>query len=355
MNLKLLTLLSTLLFSQFALAIKVILIIPDKEGAAFWNMVYQASTASAKSLGVELEVIYGGVNRFTTLEIIENIIAQPSKPDYLIFRPYHGNTAHVFDTIEAHSIEFVTLEQAFTDKDATELLKPKQKYKHWIGEVAYDNARGGALLLNTLLEEHSSRNPDVKPSITGIGGNFDYLSSTREQVLTALFRSSDISLNQIFPTYWDPENIATNFETILRRYPKTNIFWCASGELALKTLEQYQLLSNKPVVLGGFDWLPEALLKIQQGEMTASVGGHFLMGAIAVTKIFDYHHGIDRFSNHSELYDFEVINKDNVKDYLDFVQQQKWQKINFNQFSAFKEGKEPQTLNMQNIINSIKQ
>ncbi|WP_339723340.1 ABC transporter substrate-binding protein [uncultured Paraglaciecola sp.] len=353
MNLKLFALLATLLFSQCAFAIKVILIIPDQEGAAFWNMVYQASIASAKSLGVELEVIYGGVNRFTTLEIIEEITAHPTKPDYLIFRPYHGNTASVFDTLEANAIEFVTLEQAFSDKNASELLKPKQKYKHWIGEVAYDNARGGELLLNALLEEHISRHPDIKPSITGIGGNFDYLSSAREQALTALLRRNDVDLNQIFPTYWDPKNIAANFETILKRYPQTNIFWCASGQLTMKTLQQYQLLSNKPMVIGGFDWLPEALLKIQQGEITASVGGHFLMGAIAITKIFDYHQTIDRFSDHNSHYDFEVINKNNVTNYLNFVQQEKWQEVDFNQFSAFKAGTKTQTLTMQNIINSL--
>jgi ABC-type sugar transport system substrate-binding protein len=352
---KLFLLLTTLLFSQFALAIKVIMIIPDKEGTAFWDMVYQASAASAKSLGVQLEVIYGGGNRFSTLEIIEDIIAQPTKPDYLIFRPYHGNTANVFDIIEAYGIEFITLEQAFSDKNATELLKPKQKYKHWIGEVVFDNTKGGELLLDTLLKEHRNRHPDVKPSITGIGGNFDYLSSTREQVLTSLYRRNDISLNQIFPTYWDPNNIATNFEMIHRRYPQTNIFWCASAPLTLETLKQYQLLSNKAVVLGGFDWVPEVLLKIQQGEITASVGGHFLMGAIAITKIFDYHQGIDRFSGQPILYDFEVIDRKNVTSYLNFVQQEKWQEIDFNQFSEFKVGKKPQILNMQNIIKSINQ
>ncbi|MEP1448887.1 MAG: ABC transporter substrate-binding protein [Paraglaciecola sp.] len=353
MNFRLFALLSTLLFSQCVFAIRVILIIPDEEGAAFWDLVYQASSASAKSLGVSLDVIYGGDNRFTTLDIIEEVLAQPAKPDYLIFRPYHGNTASVFDTIEANGIDFVTLEQAFTDNETTELLKPRQKYKHWIGEVAYDNVKGGALLLNTLLEEHRRRHPDIKPSITGIGGNFDFLSRTREQVLTTLYRRKDVDLNQIFPTYWDPKNVAANFETILKRYPETNIFWCASGQLTLKTWQQYQLLSNNPVVIGGFDWLPDALLKIQQGELTASVGGHFLMGAIAVVKIFDYQHAADRFSAHNTLYDFEVISKNNVNKYLDFVKNQRWKKVNFSQFSEFKVGKEPQILNMQNIINSL--
>jgi len=120
-------------------------------------------------------------------------------------------------------------------------------------------------------------------------------------------------------------------------------------------LAQHQLLSNKPIVVGGFDWLPEALLKIQKGELTASAGGHFLMGAIAITKIFDYQNGIDRFSASPSLYDFEVITKENVDSYQDFMQQRKWQEVNFNQFSAYKMGDEPKALSMQNIIKSIRE
>lgn len=141
---------------------------------------------------------------------------------------------------------------------------------------------------------------------------------------------------------------------ILERFPETNVFWCASDLVALETLKQYQRLTKKTTVAGGFDWLPEALLKIQQGELTASVGGHFLMGAIAITKIFDYHQGIDRFSNYPSLYDFEVITKQNVDSYLNFIRQKKWKKVNFNQFSAFKMKDEPQMLTMQNLINSVK-
>jgi hypothetical protein len=58
----------------------------------------------------------------------------------------------------------VTSEQTFSGKEALELQRPKQKYKTWIGEVAYDNADGGVLLLNALLKEHRIRHSAVKPS-----------------------------------------------------------------------------------------------------------------------------------------------------------------------------------------------
>jgi ABC-type sugar transport system substrate-binding protein len=353
MNKKIFAVLIMFLFSHSAWATKIILIIPDEEGPEFWNMVHQVSAATAISLDVQLEVIYGGANRFATLAIIEKIVARPSKPDYLIFRPFHGNAVNVFDRIEARGISFVTLEQAFSGEEAIALQQPKQKYRHWIGEIAYDNVRGGELLLKTLLAEQRSRHPSEKPSIIGIGGDFDNLSLSRQQVLTQFRSDGDGQINQVFPTYWDPKNVTANFAMMLKRYPDTNIFWCAGDQLALETLEQSQLLSSKPIVLGGFDWLPEALLKIQQGEFTASVGGHFLMGAIAITNILDYQHGIDRFLPHPKSYDFEVITNENVNSYLDFMNQKKWQEVDFKQFSAYKSGKQAQAITMQNIIKSL--
>jgi ABC-type sugar transport system substrate-binding protein len=344
-----------LLFSQISFATKVIFIIPDEKGPAFWRMVHDVSAAAAKSLGVQLEVIYGGANRFATLEIIEGIVARPIKPDYLIFRPFHGNAESIFDLIEARGILFVTLEQAFSRKEALQLQRPKQKYKHWIGEVAYDNANGGVLLLDALLKAHRLRHPAIEPAVIGIGGDFDNLSVSRQQVLTNLERSDDVRINQIFPSYWDPKIITNNFEMMLERYPETNIFWCAGDQLAIEIFEQHHLLSMTSIIVGGFDWLPDALLKIQQGELTASVGGHFLMGAIAITKIIDYQNGTDRFLSQSSLYNFEVITQENVNSYLDFIQQRKWREVNFNQFLASKLGHQTQPLNVQNIIKSIKE
>jgi ABC-type sugar transport system substrate-binding protein len=162
--------------------------------------------------------------------------------------------------------------------------------------VAYDSANGGTLLLNTLVKEYYARHPTIKPSITGIDGDFASLSISRQKVLSKLDKCSGMGLNQIFPTYWDPKNIATNFKLMLKRYPQTNIFCCAGDLIALEALKYYQQLHKKPLIFGGFDWLPEALMKIQEVELTASVGGLFLMGTIAITKIVDYQNGINKCS-----------------------------------------------------------
>ncbi|MEP2599973.1 MAG: hypothetical protein ABJH28_00690, partial [Paraglaciecola sp.] len=70
---------------------KIVMVVPVKKHDIFWETVHQVSVVSAKSLGVELEVISGGIDRFSTLELIDKITSRQDKPDYIIFRPFHGN------------------------------------------------------------------------------------------------------------------------------------------------------------------------------------------------------------------------------------------------------------------------
>jgi ABC-type sugar transport system substrate-binding protein len=354
LNMRFFTFLLMLVFSNVACAINVSLIIPDNKGPAFWALVHQISAAAAERVDVNLEVIYGGENRYSVRSIIEEITARKNKPDYLIFRPFYGNATIVFDKVEASGIHFVTLEQAFSGDEAKQLQRPQQKYKYWIGEVSYDNASGGQLLLDALLSELQIQQPKLKASITAIGGDFDNLSQTREFALTQMQHNRDPRFNQVFPSHWNPNSLKENMDLILERYPTTNIFWCAGDQLGIETLKQYRQLSNKPIVIGGFDWLPEALTKIKQGELSASVGGHFLMGAIAIIKIVDFQNGIDRFSTHPESYQFELITRQNVDTYLDFLQKNNWDHVAFEQFSSSKTERTPLPLTVNNIIKFAK-
>jgi ABC-type sugar transport system substrate-binding protein len=350
LKIKIFCLLLVFAFSNLTFATNITLIIPDNKGPTFWALVHKISAASAKRLDVNLEVIYGGENRFSVRKIIEDISERKNKPDFLIFRPFYGNAAFVFDIVEASGIHFVTLEQAFSGEEAKQIQAPQQKYKHWLGEVSYDNAVGGKLLLDALLADLRNKQPNVLPSITGIGGDFDNLSLSRQQVLTVMQEKADRRLNQIFPSYWQPDTLQDNFKLIFERYPNTNIFWCAGDQLAIETLKLYRKLSDKPIVIGGFDWLPEALTEIKQGKLSASVGGHFLMGAVAIVKIYDFQHGIDRFSSHPEPYPFELITAHNVDSLIGFFNTSNWNQVAFEQFSMAKMQQKTLPLTMRNII-----
>lgn len=320
-------------------------------------MVADVAASASQDLGAELEIINSDSNRFASKKVIESIVQRVNKPDYLVFRPFQGNAREIFDLLERNQIPFVTLEQAFEENEIAEIGLPGQKYHYWLGQINYDNAAGGKLLTYALLKHFRKKHPDDVFYITGIGGDFDGVSKTRQANLTEGFKISDkIFVNQIFPMNWSPIAVKERFASIYARYPNTSAYWCAGDQMALEVITQLGQIDiplNKEYLIGGFDWLPEALEKIKTGEMTASVGGHFLMAANAIIKIVDYHNGKFTFSDsfNSEL--FELIDNDNVDLYLPFLQKAPWPGVDFRRFSQSKHtGSEADKLTVANLLHA---
>jgi ABC-type sugar transport system substrate-binding protein len=320
--------------------LKITFVVPDEKTLTFWHLVSDVARSVAEDVDVELDVVYSDNNRFASKIVLEKIALARDKPDYLIFRPFQGNSLEIFNLLESQGIPFVTLEQAFTADEAKLLGVPQQKFKHWLGAINYDNEAGGKLLTQALHTRFKALHPDKPFYITGIGGDFDAVSMERQTYLEQYFKANEhIIVNQIFPMYWRAEAIEERFADIHQRYPQTNAYWCAGDNMALAVSRQLSKLGKQPgqqVLIGGFDWLPTAIEKIHSGEMTASVGGHFLMTGTAILNIIEYHHGNNAFINHPQREKYELIDQTNVDDYLPFLQQAPWSQVDFAQFSASK-------------------
>ena len=343
----------------FAENLKITFIVPDENGSVFWQMVTENSKAAAKTLGIDLEIIHSDNNRFTYKAKLEKIVQRMRKPDYIILRPFQGTVEGTFNLLEKNKIPFVTLERAFFDLESENLGAPKQKYKHWIGQIIYDNVAGGKLLKDALIREYFVKNPSEIMHITGIGGGHDTLSLNRQSSLEDVLldgATQPIIVNQIFPTLWETALVAQRFTQIMRRYPKTNAFWCAGDALALEVFKQLQREGIDNMLIGGFDWLPEALQQIEAGKFTASVGGHFLMAASAMVKIVDYHQGVDRFILPPLMNDYELITQDNVNEYIDFMNNKAWNNVDFSVFLHSKKLSStaaPPELSVKNMIKQL--
>ncbi|WP_206483446.1 ABC transporter substrate-binding protein [Thalassotalea sp. G2M2-11] len=337
-------------------ALEVTFIVPDQKGPLFWDMVSEISKSTAHSLNIKFNVIYTASNRFALKNTIDKIIHSKQLPDYLIYRPFLGNTEAVFNQLEQAKIPFITLEQAFHGDMKLQLGEPQEKFKYWIGQMNYDNQAGGKLLLNALISAHQLKYPNEKIHIIGIGGDFDRVSADRQFALQQILEQpkENIVVEQIFPMYWNPTLIKDRLPLMKNRYPQTNIFWCGGDQMALELLRLHQMSSNKAIIVGGFDWLPQAIEKIAQGEFTASVGGHMLMVASALIKIIDLEQGINRFSSPALLNEYELIDKNNVKKYKQFIDERQWQAVDYNQFLRSKNPQAP-TLNIKNILQLMKQ
>jgi ABC-type sugar transport system substrate-binding protein len=337
-----------------ALNLKVTVILPDDGQNTFWQLIRDVTLVAADSLHIELEIINSAANRFASKSIINALVARKVKPDYLIFFPFLGNTLTVFEQLDGANIKFVTLEQTF----GSDVGKPQEKFKHWLGQINYDNKEAGELLLNALKKVHFSQYPNTSLYVTGIGGDFDSVSLNRQWVLEQNMRGhgeKNTLVNQVFQMHWDPMRIQQNFSLMLERYPRTNAYWSASDNMALEILKLTQKHGLKNVLIGGFDWMPIVLEKIKAGEMTASAGGHFLMTGDALVKIVDHHNGTDRFLNEPLLNSYEIIDGENIDRYQPFLTGQYWKQADFSKYLWTGQEQTTRPLNIENLITDAQQ
>lgn len=317
--------------------INVTFIIPDKEGPLFWQLVKNVSSSVSASIGVNFNYIHTDSDRFAMQSVLEEVVKQPTRPDYLIFRPFKGNTEKTFNFLEKNNIPFVTIEKAFSGDVSQRLGSPQQKYKNWLGQINYDDKSGGELLAKALINEFVERHGDSahQASIIGIGGDFDSVSLDRQSYLQNLDKlDTEIAkVEQIFPMYWNPYLVKNRLPAIIQRYPYADIYWTAGDQMAFEIVDYFKVTGKPLPIIGGFDWLPETFNKIEKGEMAASVGGHFLIVAQALIKIVDYHRGYNGFVvDNNALFKYELVTKNNVKQLKSFIDSQSWKNIDYSQF-----------------------
>lgn len=336
-------------------AINITFILPDYNDHQFWYLVADAAKSAAKNSAADLSIIHIDNNRFALKNAIKKVLSVSEKPNYIVFRPFQGRTLEVFNLLEKNQVKFITLEQVATGEEASTIGKPLEKYQYWLGEIFYDQSVGSELLANTLIQEHHLRFPNSTAYITGLGGAYDALSNMRNKGLKrSQINNENAHINQVFTMHFDQKLVKKRFKSVAQRYPNTTIFWCASAQMAVEAAQQIKNLPffpHKKLILGGFDFIPSALKKVQEGEITALVGGPFLMGAKAIIQIIDNHHGINHFSKTNH---FELITKKNVKQYKDFIENKKWRFVDFSQFLlSNKSIVQPQEINIRNLINQL--
>jgi len=316
-----------------AMAVKIVLINPDKPGRPFWDLTTKVAQAAADDLNVDLTILYGGGNRFSNMDLLDDIKRNHTDIDYIIFLPAKGSVKRSFDVLEKAKLPFITLERNFSDKDFSQLGSPGTRYNYWLDEVYYDDMQAGALLANNLISSGSNKGFSSL-FITGFSGDNSEISDNREKGLLANL-TNQAQLNQIVRTLWDPVKSGVMVPHILKRYPATNIFWAASDEIALAIKDALSKNNNtKDILIGGIGWLPEAIDAIKNEQLTASVGGHFMQGAWAVIKAFDHSQGFQDISTKNSLpLLHQVINKRNIKQYQVLASKPNWDKIDFTLYS----------------------
>lgn len=345
----LIPLLSIIIFCNnlaFANQLKITFINPGYPGSIFWDRVTNVMQAAANDLDVDLEVLYASkdtnTNRFTHAELVRKVSESPNNPDYLITIFRKGSAKQILSSVEEHKLNTFIINTDVPAETKTSIGKPRENYKHWIGHIFPDDEKVGYDLANELIKTSTNNQSllDNKIELIGISGNRHSVPALeRNKGLKYAAREQDALLQQLVFSEWNYKISQQQTKVLLNRYPKTSVIWTANDTLALGAIEGAKDAGRTPgkdVFIGGVDWFPEALKAIEQGELAASAGGHFLEGACALVMLYDHHNGIDFNKNGSVQFNttLKIINNRNISYYAKHLQNVNWEDIDFRQFSS---------------------
>ncbi|MCH8536666.1 MAG: ABC transporter substrate-binding protein [Alkalimonas sp.] len=331
--------LSMLLFLLCSLPVtsavpKVLFVSPSHAEDPFFQHVEQFTRIAAADLGLELDVLYGEGNRLLQLQQLAARLTQ-HQPDYIIVQPYSGGAKALMDFLAKYpELKVITFERLLLASEEDGIGIPRQHYHNWIAEIYFDNTKASADMTRALLDHCRDEAKTGRPGVIGLNGAHGFEAEQRGAALQALSRADpDYEFEQLVFSQWQRELAASQSRQLLRRYPQTSIIWAASDWMALGVLD---MLREQPKPLeryciGGFDWLPENIEYIQSGDLVASVGGHFMMGAWAMVAVYDHWHDSlpENILAGQPAFELEVITQSNVESYRRLLDETYWRSFDF--------------------------
>lgn len=342
----------TLLFFLSALstamaAPKVLFVSPSHPDDPFFKHVESYAKIAADNLGLKLDIIYGEGNRLWQLEQLTAYFRK-QQPEYIAVQTYSGGAKALMDFLAGYpATKVITLERIILPHESAEIGIPGEKYSNWFAEIYFDNVNASRALTNTLLAHCRSKAVAGRKGVVGLNGANGFEAEQRGFALTTLTElDADYAFHQVVPSQWLRELAASQSQQLLRRYPNTSVFWAASDWMALGVLDMLAT-NNLPATdycVGGFDWIPESIEKISAGDMVASVGGHYMMGAWAMVAIYDHWHGSlpSHLLKGAPAFELEVISISNVKNYLALLKPDYWHNFNFRTLTFKHNPQQPQ-------------
>lgn len=313
----------------------VLFVNPSTPDDPFWNETEAVMRAAALQNNVQVDVIYGEGNRYVQLEELKKYLQGDSAPDYVIVLNYPGHAEQTMNVLELYDIDFITLEQTITGVERERVKNPKERYKHWLGELYHDNFKAGSLLAKSLID--SAKEQQQPLNLVALNGHYGSESDIRNKGLQSYLQTHGLSLSQTVYANWSKQEAIDKTKLLLRRYPETTIIWSASDLMAIGAHTAIKQLSSEskqhPFFIGGFDWLKDSLALINRGQLTASVGGHYMMGGWALITLVDMHQGNRFWQNNNKIeFELDVITKKNIADYRWLIDMHDWSLIDFDNY-----------------------
>lgn len=317
----------------------------QKEGF-FWPKVNALMQAAAEDLQIDVEVLYAEMDHLKMVKMVKEVVNRPRPPDYLIVDNYKMQGGTMIREADAAGVKVFLMANGLNEKQTEEFGRPREKYPRWIGELTPDNKFAGYQLAKALINQALAAGvttSDGKLHLAAISGDLVTPASVQRVagLKQAVAEYQNVELEQVVPGQWDEQRAKRNAIRLIKRYPELGALWVANDEMALSAMDGMLTHGKTPgtdIFVGGVNGKKEALEQVTKGKMSASVGGHFMLGAWSLVLLYDFHHGKDFADEGVQVRQrlFGVIDAQNVDQYLSVFGDENWQKIDFSRFSKIR-------------------
>jgi ABC-type sugar transport system substrate-binding protein len=307
----------------------------------FWVSMKEFETAVGKGLDLDSRWSFADSDQFLGADQIREAAQGPDPIRGAVITDFKGQGTKFLEEVQALRVPTIT----FVGFDTAEVGAPRQTNAFWIGNLAMHDDKVGERLASALINEALKRNlvdADNKIHIVAVSGDKNSnLAKAREAGLAEAVAAQNgrVVLEQtVWTKNWSEEEGQTLAAKVLARYPQTTVVWCANDALAvgfIKGTRDTSMLAGRNYLIGGVDWIPEALELIKKGTMLCSVGGLMFQAGWAAVLLKDYLSGDDFAPSLGTTVWLPeaLIDGSNVGTYLPFLQQAHWDTIDFKRYS----------------------
>lgn len=287
-----------------AAAFSVSFINPGKHDEEYWQAVSDAMMAAARSLDIELRIIYLERQPYKAIEAVQAIAAldPDQRPDYVLLGNEGGTAPRALQILDAAGLNTLLVFSGISNAAERALAGwPRERFPHWLGSIEPDPESAGyqtAMALITRGRALGLQGPDGRLHLLALSGDRATPASQQrsEGMRRAVIESNGVVLEQeIFAKF--NEGVAKEAsQWLFKRHPEVSLVWSGNDLMAFGAMQSWRQLGGTPgsdMLFSGINASKRGMLALRDGSLSALSGGHFLLGAWALVMLYDFHHGQD--------------------------------------------------------------
>ena len=276
-------------------------LVPDDKGSPFWDSSAAFAESCANAVGLKLEIIRIPLHErrpFLEPQAIERALSTfKEAPALLISTLLMGEETQVLELVKRHNMLFISVNTHLTESRLDILGQPRQEHPNWIARMAPDDMFAGYELAKQLIaitranKCPGKRCPINMLGITGLTYTFPSLQRT-QGLRKAVSEDDAVELLGTFTGGWQKHLAAEKLPSLMQRFSNVDAVWSANYAMAEAAID-YRRTHKLSFQLGAVDWVPDALAAANRGDLSVSVGGHYMEAGWAILLFADYRAGFD--------------------------------------------------------------